>query len=448
MRPAVRRPIHRFSRLTCVIAFVALAVGVAACGNSPGKSAQPDSTSGDASTGGSQVAVDAPGVTATEIRVGGVASTTNPLGGLEGDAFNGVRAYFDKINDEGGIYGRKLVLAAERDDKLANNKAEVQGLLTQDNVFAVLPVATLLFTGADLLVQEKVPTFGWNINGEWSGTPTDPRSNLFGQAGSYICFTCASPVLPWLLGQAGRHKVGLLAYAVPQSADCADGTTNSFEKYGAMTDSSVAFTDKSLAYGTADLSVQVSKMKDAGVDFVATCMDTNGVITLAKEMKKQGLDAVQSLPNGYDHQLLSEYGDLFQGSYVRTDFAQFELEDKPQGLQDYLAAMNKLGKEPTENSTVGWLNANLFVEGLKAAGPNFSRQSLIDAINKMTDYNADGMLAGVDWTTAHTQDQSTTRFCQFFSKIEDSTFKMDFSQPGKPFVCAVVNGDTIDTDYQ
>ena len=400
MRPAVRRPIHRFSRLTCVIAFVALAVGVAACGNSPGKSAQPDSTSGDASTGGSQVAVDAPGVTATEIRVGGVASTTNPLGGLEGDAFNGVRAYFDKINDEGGIYGRKLVLAAERDDKLANNKAEVQGLLTQDNVFAVLPVATLLFTGADLLVQEKVPTFGWNINGEWSGTPTDPRSNLFGQAGSYICFTCASPVLPWLLGQAGRHKVGLLAYAVPQSADCADGTTNSFEKYGSMTDSSVAFTDKSLAYGTADLSVQVSKMKDAGVDFVATCMDTNGVITLAKEMKKQGLDAVQSLPNGYDHQLLSEYGDLFQGSYVRTDFAQFELEDKPQGLQDYLAAMDKLGKEPTENSTVGWLNANLFVEGLKAAGPNFSRQSLIDAINKMTDYNAEGFVYPVDWTTA------------------------------------------------
>ncbi len=215
MRPAVRRPIHRCSRATCVLAFVALAVGVVACGNSPGKSADTSGTSGDASTGGSQVAVTAPGVTDTEIRVGGVASTTNPLGGLEGDSFNGVKAYFDKINDEGGIYGRKLVLAAERDDKLANNKAEVQGLLTQDNVFAVLPVATLLFTGADLLVQEKVPTFGWNINGEWSGTPADPRANLFGQAGSYICFTCASPVLPWLLGQAGRHKVGLLAYAVP-----------------------------------------------------------------------------------------------------------------------------------------------------------------------------------------------------------------------------------------
>jgi len=428
------------------VSAVAMSLALSACGNSPGKATSTSTSTGSGTSDGSQVAVDAPGVTATEIRVGGAASTTNPLGGLEGDSFNGVQAYFNTINDAGGIYGRKLVLAAQRDDKLANNKAEVQGLLTQDNVFAVLPIATLLFTGADLLVQEQVPTFGWNINAEWSGTPADPRANLFGQAGSYLCFTCASPVVPWMLGQAGKHKVGLLAYSAPQSADCADGTTNSFEKYGAMTDSSVAFTDKSLAYGTADLSVQVSKMKDAGVDFVATCMDTNGVVTLAKEMKKQGLDAPQSLPNGYDHQFVSEFGDLFEGSFVRTDFAQFELEDQPQGLQDYLAAMKKLGKATSENSVVGWLNANLFVEGLKAAGPNFSRPSLIAAINKMTDYNADGLLNGVDWTTAHTQDPSDTRFCQFISQIKNSEFTTPFSQPGKPFVCVVVNGDSLDTE--
>ena len=175
-------------------------------------------------------------------------------------------------------------------------------------------------------------------------------------------------------------------------------------------------------------------------------MDTNGVVTLAKGMKKQSLSAPQYLPNGYDHQFVSEFGDLFEGSYVRTDFTQFELEEQPQGLQDFLAAMKKLDKEPSENSVVGWLNANLFVEGLKAAGPNFSRQSVIDGINKMTDYTADGMLNGVDWTIAHTQHPSDTKFCQFFSKIVDSEFTTPFSQPGKPFVCAVVNGNSIDTE--
>ena len=441
------RRIRRRGGASRVAVLLAVALLAAACGNSPAKTSNSSapSTPGSGTTDGPQVEVSASGVSATEIRVGGVVSATNPIGGKYSDAFDGVQAYFDMVNDQGGLYGRRLVLAAKRDDKLANNKSEVQGLLTQDNVFAVLPVATLLFTGADLLVQEQVPTFGWNINAEWSGTPADPRANLFGQTGSFLCFTCASPVLPWLAQKIGAHKIGLLAYSVPQSADCADGTAASFEKFGLQTDSSVAFVDKSLAYGTADLSVQVSKMKDAGVDLVTTCMDTNGVVTLAKEMKKQQLKAVQYLPNGYDHQFLSEFGDLFEGSYVRTDFVQWEVPDKPQGLQDYLEWIAKEGTDPSENSITGWLNADLFVKGLQAAGPNFSRAALIDAINQMTDYNADGVVNGVNWTIEHTQLTSDTTFCQFISKIQDSTFDPVFSEPGKPFVCAVINGDVIDT---
>ena len=110
-----------------------------------------------------------------------------------------------------------------------------------------------------------------------------------------------------------------------QSSDCATGVKNSFDKYGAAADAKVVFDDESLAFGVADLSVQVSKMKQAGVDMVATCMDTTGVVTLGKEMRKQQLNAVQYLPDGYDQQFLDSYGSLFQGSVVRTDFTQFEL---------------------------------------------------------------------------------------------------------------------------
>jgi hypothetical protein len=211
-----------------------------------------------------------------------------------------------------------------------------------------------------------------------------------------------------------------------------------------MTDGSVVFTDQSLAFGTTDLSVQMSKMKDAGVDFVP-CMDTNGVITLAKEMKKQGLDAVQSLPSGYDHQLLSEYGDLFEGSYVRTDFTQFELEDKPQGLRTTSPPW-KVGQGAHRELDRGWLNANLFVEGsrrrseLQPAEPD-RRHQQDDRLQRRRDAQRrrdDGAHPGA---VRH-------EFCQFYSKIEDSQFTMSFSEPGKPFVCAVVNGDTIDTDHQ
>ena len=94
--------------------------------------------------------VDQPGVTDDEIRAGGVVTVTNSVTGASyGGAFDGVKAYFEYINEtEGGVYGRKLVLAAERDDQFSNNRQEVQGLLSQDNVFAALPMATNLFSGA------------------------------------------------------------------------------------------------------------------------------------------------------------------------------------------------------------------------------------------------------------------------------------------------------------
>jgi len=417
---------------------------VAACGNAKAKTSEPSvgGTPTTASSGtvtaapGQHVAVTAPGVTDTEIRVGGVASVKNPLGGRYGDAFAGTQAYFDMVNASGGIYGRKLVLAAKRDDQLANNTSEVQGLLTQDKVFAVLPVATLLFTGAQTLVDQNVPTFGWTINPEWQGSAKDPRSNLFGQTGSYLGFDNATAVLPWLAQHLKAHKIGLLAYSVAQSSQCADGVKNSFKKYGAAVDAQVAFVDQSLAFGISDLSVQVSKMKKAGVDLVTTCMDNNGVVTLAKEMKKQRLSAVQYMPNSYDHDFLKEFGDLFEGSVARTDYVQFEVKDKPKGLTDFLTWIAKQNTTPTENALVGWLNADLFVTGLKGAGPSFSRQKVIDAINQLTDFNADGLVNGVDWTKAHVQAGDT---CQFFSTIKDSQFVPDYGQPGKPFVCPIAD---------
>ncbi len=130
------------------------------------------------------VPVDAPGVDDSTIRVGGVASTTNPIGGTEGEAFEGVEAYFEYMNSQGGVYGRDLQLVAQEDDNTGfENTQDIQSLLTQD-LFAVLPVATLDFSGAELLVDANMPTFGWNINEEYA-----LGDNLFGMRG-YLCFTC------------------------------------------------------------------------------------------------------------------------------------------------------------------------------------------------------------------------------------------------------------------
>jgi ABC-type branched-subunit amino acid transport system substrate-binding protein len=292
--------------------------------------------------------------------------------------------------------------------------------------FAILPVATLLFTGAQTLADSGTPTFGWNINTEWAGHP-----NMFGEKGSYICTDCGYPLQPWLAQTNGLKNVGLLAYGVPQSAECADGVKKSFDTWPSA---KIVFSDNSVPFGTTDLSSQVSKMKDANVDFIITCMDINGSTTLAQEQQKQGLKAIQYLPNGYSPDLVQKYGDVLEGSYVGIGFVPFETQDPPQGTKDYLNWIGKVdGGKPNEISMAGWLDAELLYEGLKGAGPEFTQQKVIDAINQMTAWNANGANSPVNWTVAHTGD--TNVGCTALVKIQGGKFVPQFGQPGKPFVC-------------
>jgi branched-chain amino acid transport system substrate-binding protein len=380
--------------------------------------------------------VNQPGVTQTEINVGGVVSKTNPLGGDYASAFDGVQAYFNMVNasKDKGVYGRKLNLSSKRDDQVGMNRQEVQGLVSEDNVFAVLPVSVLLFTGADVLGQSGIPTFGWNINAEWGSEQAPGPPNLFGEKGSYLCFSCPSQTVPWLAQKLKKKKVGLLAYQVPQSADCAKGVQATFDKYSSA---KVEFVDTSLAFGVTDLSSDVSQMKDKGVDLVTTCMDNNGTLTLAKEMKKQGMDAVQYLPNAYNQKFISENAPFFQGSYALTFFTPFEVKQKPKGLKDFQKWMKKGGFEQNENAMAGWINADQFVTGLKDAGPDFTRQKVVDAINAEKNFTAHGLLAGIDWSVSHQAEQPEG--CTVLSKIDNGKFVPSFGEPGKPFVCFQLN---------
>jgi ABC-type branched-subunit amino acid transport system substrate-binding protein len=436
----------RIRTAAAVVAVAALIV--ASCGNASNESDAdntPDSTQAGATTTtgdlSKKVAINEEGVTDSEIRVSVVASKTNPLGANYALLADGVEAYFDMINSEGGIYGRELKVANVRDDQLGNNQGAVQAAVAQDNAFAVF-IASLLFTGSKTLEQRNVPTFGWNINREWIG-PT----NFFPNEGA-LCFTCARPGLPWLAQELGAKKAGVLAYNVQQSEECLTGVRASFKKYPTA---DIVFTDNSLGFGVADLSAQVAEMKDKGVEFVMTCMDINGVFTLAKEMDKQRLDAVQSLPQGYDEDFMAANGRYFEGDYVGVRFNAFEHEPQPPTMKQYLEWIDKAGKEPGELSMHGWIAATQFVTGLKLAGPEFDREKVIQALNGVTDFTAGGMVAPIDWTKQHEDpaknvDAVGELDCTNTVQVKGGKFVSVFGEPGKPWRCFKFADENLGSD--
>jgi branched-chain amino acid transport system substrate-binding protein len=435
LRPAAaRRSRTRSKRARWIVVVTVVAAMAASCSNSSsGKSKSKSTTTSAADTAtsiktGNFPAVDQPGVTPTEIRVSGVAAITNALGGDYGSIFNGVQAYFNMINAQGGIYGRKLVIVKRHDDQMTNNKREVEAIIDQDNVFAVLPVATnVSFSGASLLAQNNIPTFGWGINNEWTGPP-----NLFGSYGA-LCngADCTSLLLPYATWKLGKKRLGVLAYNVAASADCLDGIKASFNKYPVAT---IGYATKSLSFGVTDLSADVKKMIDAKVDFVTTCMDNNGVLTLAREMRQQGLDVPIYLPNAYDHDFMKKNAGFFQGSIVIVQGAPTETKPQFKALRDYISWMDKSNYTQTELAEVGWANADLFITGLKDAGPDFTRQKVIDAINQLTDFDAGGIIPPVNWTEQHTN-LHYPRACIAYLRVNNGKFVPIWGAPGKPFTC-------------
>lgn len=429
-----------------------LALLAVACSNSP--SAKPPAlttpTGNGSKTGVTEVTGAAlkqniplkgvQGVTDTEIKVAVITSGTNPLAGDYRTFADGIQAYFNKVNAEGGIYGRKLVISSQRDDGFINNQQTVKSSLAQDNAFATF-VATPLFYGAPDLAASNppMPTFTWNINQEFAGKP-----NFFGNLGA-LCFTCKGQVNPFIAREAGFTRVAVLAYSAPAaSPQCAAGVKGSFEKYPSA---KVVYFDANIPLGAADLSAQVAQMKERNVQLVFPCTDQREVVILAKEMAKQRLDAVQALPNLYDPAYVEANAQYLEGSYVAPQFAALEMEPLIPIEQEFVEWMGKLGKPLAELPGYGWIDAIQLVHALKLAGPNFSQQKIIDSLNQDTAFSAEGMIVPIDWTTSHNDPTGPNGTvipkyageweCMSMTKIQDGKFVAVFNQPGKQFTCMV-----------
>jgi substrate-binding family protein len=150
--------------------------------------------------------------------------------------------------------------------------------------------------------------------------------------------------------------------------------------------------------------------------------------------------------DGYDQTSLAAYPQLMNGVYVLVQHVPFEADAAfpgvYPGMHKYLQTMAKYEPANAKNEVAldGWLNADLFVTGLKLAGPDPTQAKLVKAINKLTGYNGGGLLQPVDWTVAHTK--STQPSCVAIAQAQDGTFRPVFTTGNQVFVCTVDTSDT------
>ncbi len=429
-----------------LLVLVVLALAAAACGNADDDDS--GSAAGDQSgqSGGEATPRSGvPGVTDSEIRFSAFGTNSNnPTGACFLDCYvQGIKAYFAFRNHDGGIYGRDLKVTTVLDDELTNNQQRALEIVSADNTFGAFSAAQLPSGWGDV-ADAGIPLYVWGIHpNEMNG-----QESVFANNG-VVCETCTSRTLPYAGTLVDATKIGIVAYGVSEtSKQCAAGARDSVEMYADETGQEVGYFNDDLAFGLPNgIGPEVSEMKDAGVDFVTGCIDLNGMKTMAQEMQRQGMGDVPMLhPNTYDQNFVREAGDLFEGDLVQVGFRPFEADPGDSGLSDYLDWMDQTGAEPTEPAMVGWIDADLAYQGLKAAGENFDRQSVIDATNQITGYSAGGLINPIDWSRQHeapTQDDPAThgyaKECVALVKVHDAEFE-PVADADKPWSCWE-NGD-------
>ena len=468
--PAIRSGRSTVFRLLALLA--AMAMLFSACGNSDdGDDASPTTAATDngdegdeGAAGGAEIGSavigegphgefesieGVPGVTDEEIHVALLSTgDANPIGYclLQCQA-DGIQAYFDWRNAQGGIHGRQLVLDVI-DDEFANNQLRAAEIIDGGEHFAVIG-SPIMGTGFIDLTDAGVPVFASAVQSDMA----NGVNNMYTPVGT-VCITCPAKRNIWPVKDSGASKVGILGFGIAQaSKDCVAGQKASFDKWGGPQGIEAVYVNDDLPYGLPNgVGPEVSAMKRAGVDFIMTCLDQNSVKTIEEELSRQDMgDVPLVLPNAYgDEEYLTQNAELLEGDYIGLMYRPLEANQAGTDLEALVEQMSAAGSAINDWAIISWINADQLFRGLLAAGPQFDQQKVVNSINSFTATTSGGLTHAIDWTRQHnaiTPDDLVTNApaqeCFAYVQVQDGKAVL-MGDADKPHFC----WDPADEDWK
>jgi branched-chain amino acid transport system substrate-binding protein len=371
----------------------------------------------------------APGVTSNSITVGTISTQTGTLASNFSSLIYGERAYFDYVNAQGGINGRKIDYKYTLDDggnpTTFNQLAST--LINQDHVFAVTGIGTAFFS-PNIFVEAKIPTYGYNVTGNWAGP-----SNLFAAGGSVQYYPAGAPADAFVSRETHSPSIAFLAYGIAASAAACQAAQKSLQSAGY----NVSYTDFKVNYPGSTVATDVQRMKQAGSNMVISCMDVQGNVSLARAIKQYGLHMTQLWFNGNDKQTLASNQSLMQNVYFGISHVPFSAPTSEYpGLKLYLTEMKKYEPNYVEDEVAmqGWESAALFAQGVKMAGNNLTQANVIKADNSLTAFTAGGLTTPTNWKSAGHSGHAPP-YCSAFIKVSGNKYIPTLNHGKNVFNC-------------
>lgn len=322
-------------------------------------------------------AENVPGVTDTEILLG----THFALSGSPAAAYapitDGMRAYFEYINDRGGVYGRKITFVIADDHYNPADTVEVvRRLVEHDKVFAIVGGLGEVTHGAvwKYLEEEGVPdlfiTSGLH---KWSEPAVRTRFS-----GSVDFVTEGRMLGAYVAKNYDGTRLGLLLQDDELGTDGETGLRMALE--GSDVEVVARETYEAVNF---DVTAQTQRLKNADVDvIVAFALPPQGA-SLTKTAREVLNWDVPILVSGIDVSdiFIDLAGPENAEGVVSVVFGHQIYETDHPGIQRHYEIMEEYGHGvPVSNFTLyGQGIAELTVHVLEKAGRNLTRDTLIEA---------------------------------------------------------------------
>jgi branched-chain amino acid transport system substrate-binding protein len=331
---------------------------------------------------GTSSGASVPGVTATEVVVGTHQPLTGPASAGYSKISAATKAYFDYVNSKGGVSGRKITYKIMNDAyNPATTQQVVRQLVLQDKVFAILNgLGTPTHTGVlDFLNTNRVPDL-FVASGSRSWNQPKKYPYTFGYNPDYTI--------------EGKIIANYVKSSLPGKKVCFFGQGDDFGADGlagvkqVLGDAGVADSE---TYDVTNTNVApaIGKLKQVGCE-ITVAFTVPGFTALALGTAAQvGFRTQWIVSNvGADYATLTGLLKTAAGPLLEGVLSTGYLPAVDDTANAWIALFRKLndeynGSAPFDgNIEYGFAVGYLFVQVLKAAGKDLTRQGIVQAVEK------------------------------------------------------------------
>jgi len=360
-----------------------------------------------------------PGITDNQVVVGAFQDQSGAAAVVGINMRKGMEAYFNWVNAQGGVNGRKIKFIVEDDGfQAARAIAATKKLVEQDKVFAL--VGTLGTPGVaatiDYIMEKQIPSIyqGSGI----SALAFPPKKYIF-------------PVQPNFISE-GRIvatyvvenlKIKRVAVACEQTDIGTEGLRGVREQLAMYKMEPVEVVN----FGAADVdfSSQILKLTRVKPDAVIIYSTLKPAAGFLKQAKVMGLDAqfLTTYVNADPIQMPALAGDACVGLIAPGWVPVLGNDvDSVRYLEIYQATYPK--EMPSAFAAAGFIAGEVFCEGLRRAGKNPTREGLIAAMESLRDW--DGIMAkGISYTPEFRSGKASMYFMRFAKpKFEEGSVEV------------------------